>query len=87
MHDVKLQNEMLKKYIVTIMCDETQIQIVLKSKMTKQKLHDVLCKMYDDFDLCEINETTLIFDFSYVVTNTLTHEQIKRCYYANNKCC
>ena len=43
--------------------------------------------MYDDFDLCEINETTLIFDFSYVVTNTLTHEQLKRCYYVNNKCC
>lgn len=78
---------MLKKYIVTIMCDETKMQFVLKSKMTKKQLHDVLCKMYDDFDLCEINETSLIFDFSYVVTNTITHEQLKRCYYANNKCC
>lgn len=78
---------MLKKYIVTIMCDETKIQIILKSKMTKKQLYDVLCKMYDDFDLCEINETSLIFDFSYVVTNTITHEQLKRCYYANNKCC
>ena len=46
------------------MCDVTQIQIVLKSKLTKKQLYDVLCKMYDDFDLCEINETTLIFDFS-----------------------
>lgn len=78
---------MLKKYIVTIMCDETKIQIILKSKLTKKQLHDVLCKMYDDFDLCEINETSLIFDFSYVVTNTLTHEQLKRCYVVNNKCC
>ena len=78
---------MLKKYIVTIMCDVTQIQIVLKSKLTKNQLYNVLCKMYDEFDLCEINETKLIFDFSYVVTNTLTHEQLKRCYYTNNKCC
>ena len=69
------------------MCDETKTQIILKSKLSKQKLYDVLCKMYDDFDLCEINETSLIFDFSYVVTNTITHEQLKRCYYANNKCC
>ena len=69
------------------MCDETKMQIILKSKLSKQKLYDVLCKMYDDFDLCEINETSLIFDFSYVVTNTITHEQLKRCYYANNKCC
>ena len=76
---------MLKKYIVTIMCDVTQIQIVLKSKLTKKQFYDVSCKMYDDFDLCEINETKLIFDFSYVVTNTLSHEQLKRCYYANNK--
>ena len=78
---------MLKKYIVTIICDVTQIQIVLKSKLTKKQLYDVLCKMYDEFDLCEINETKLIFDFSYVVTNTLTQEQLKRCYYVNNKCC
>lgn len=78
---------MLKKYIVTIMCDETKIQIVLKSKLTKQQLHNVLCKMYDDFNLCEINETSLIFDFSYVVTNIVTHEQIKRCYVVNKKCC
>ena len=83
----KLQKKKKKKYIVTIMCDETQIQIVLKSKLTKKQLYDVLCKMYDEFNLCEINETSLIFDFSYVVTNTITHEQLKRCYYANNKCC
>ena len=55
---------MLKKYIVTIMCDETKIQIILKSKLTKKQLYDVLCKMYDDFDLCKINEKSLIFDFS-----------------------
>ena len=69
------------------MCDETKTQSILKSKLTKKQLYDVLCKMYDEFDLCEINETSLIFDFSYVVTNTITHEQLKRCYYANNKCC
>lgn len=78
---------MLKKYIVTIMCDETMIEMILKSKMTKQQLYNVLCKMYDDFNLCEINECILNFDFAYIVSNNETQEQLKRCYVVNNKCC
>ena len=66
---------MLKKYIVTIMCDETKIQIILKSKLTKKQLHDVLCKMYDKFDTCNIVEYDCKYiDFAYIVS---THEQLK----------
>ena len=78
---------MLKKYIVTIMCDETMIEMILKSKMTKQQLYNVLCKMYDDFNLCEINECILNFDFAYIVKNVGEQEQMKRCYVVNKKCC
>ena len=66
---------MLKKYIVTIICDETKMQFVLKSKMTKKQLYDVLCKIYDDFDLCNIDEYDCKYiNFAYIIS---TNEQIK----------
>lgn len=72
---------MLKKYFVTIICDETKITMILKSKLTKQQLYNVLCKMYDDFDSCEIEETKIsLFNFSYVVSNIFTNEKLKRYY-------
>ena len=71
----KLHKIMLKKYIVTIMWNETKIQIVLKSKLTKKQLYDVLCKMYDEFYLCNIVEYDCKYiNFAYIIS---THEQLK----------
>lgn len=66
---------MLKKYIVTIICDETKMQFVLKSKMTKKQLFDVLQEMYDEYDSCNIDEYDCKYiNFAYIIS---TNEQMK----------